>query len=85
MKVYIRVGTEYFKEVSVPLMSGDSLKSLIKWSKQIIIDDFGKNSLKNIKKYESFCTFPSHTDYKMEINNFYNNTNGTPVTHSGCS
>lgn len=72
MKVYIRVGTEYFKEVSYPLMSGDTSKSLIKWSKQIIIDDFGKNSLKKIKKYESFCTFPSHTDYKMEINNFYN-------------
>lgn len=72
MKVYIRVGTEYFKEVSYPLMSGDTSKSLIKWSKQTIIDDFGKNSLKNIKKYESFCTFPSHTDYKMEINEFYN-------------
>lgn len=72
MKVYIRVGTEYFKEVSFPLMSGDTSKSLIKWSKQTIIDDFGKNSLKNIKKYESFCTFPSHTEYKMEINKFYN-------------
>jgi hypothetical protein len=72
MKKYIRVGTEYFKEVSCPLMSGDSLKSLIKWNKATIIDDFGKDSLQEIKKYETFCTFPSHIDYQREINNFYN-------------
>jgi hypothetical protein len=72
MKEYIRVGTEYLKLVDFPLMSGDSSKSLIKWNKQTIIDDFGKDSLKKIKKYETFCTFPSHVEYKREINNFYN-------------
>lgn len=72
MKKYIRVGTEYFKEVFFPLMSGDTLKTLIKWNKPTIIDDFGKDKLKDIKKYETFCTFPSHIDYQREINNFYN-------------
>ena len=72
MKEYIRVGTEYFKEVLCPLMSGDNMKSLIKWNKATIIDDFGKDSLKLIKKYETFCTFPSHINYQREINNFYN-------------
>jgi len=72
MKKYIRVGTEYFKEVLCPLMSGDNMKSLIKWNKATIIDDFGKDSLKGIKKYETFCTFPSHINYQREINNFYN-------------
>lgn len=72
MKEYIRVGTEYFKEVLCPLMSGDNMKSLIKWNKATIIDDFGKDSLKIIKKYETFCTFPSHINYQREINNFYN-------------
>lgn len=72
MNEYIRVGTEYFKEVLCPLMSGDSIKSLIKWNKATIIDDFGKESLKAIKKYETFCTFPSHINYQREINNFYN-------------
>jgi hypothetical protein len=72
MKVYIRVGTEYFKEVYFPLMSGDTMKTLIKWNKATIIDDFGKESLKEIKKYETFCTFPSHINYQREINNFYN-------------
>jgi hypothetical protein len=72
MKKYIRVGTEYFKEVFCPLMSGDTMKTLIKWNKATIIDDFGKDKLKDIKKYETFCTFPSHINYQREINNFYN-------------
>ncbi len=72
MREYIRVGTEYFKLVDFPLMSGDSSKSMIKWNKQTIIDDFGKESIQKIKKYETFCTFPSHALYKREINNFYN-------------
>ena len=72
MKEYIRVGTEYFKEVLCPLMSGDNIKSLIKWNKATIIDDFGKDSLKVIKKYETFCTVPTHINYQREINNFYN-------------
>lgn len=72
MKEYIRVGTEYFKLIDYPLISGDSVKSTTKWNKQTIIDDFGKDSLKKIKKYESFCTFPSHVVYNREINKFYN-------------
>jgi hypothetical protein len=72
MNKYIRVGTEYFKQVLVPLLSGDNLNTLIKWNKATIIDDFGKDKIQEVKKYESFCTFPSHINYKREINNFYN-------------
>lgn len=72
MKEYIRVGTEYFKEVYFPLMSGDLSKSLIRWNKQTIVDDLGRDALNKIKKYEGFCIIPSHIDYKKEINNFIN-------------
>lgn len=72
MKEYIRVGTEYFKIVDLPLMSGDATKSMKKWNKQTIIDDFGKDALSKVKKYEAFCTFPSHVAYQREINKFYN-------------
>lgn len=72
MKEYIRVGTEYFKEVYVPLISGDQCKFLHKWNKPTIVDDFGRDSLQNIKKYESFCTIPSHTHYQREVNNSFN-------------
>lgn len=72
MKNYIRVGVDYFKEIDQPLLSGDTIKLLLKWSKNTIIDDFGKDSVKEIVKYESFCCFPSHTVYRREVNNFYN-------------
>lgn len=72
MKEYIRVGTEYFKQVNSPLISGDISNKFMRWNKQTIVDDFGKESIGAIKKYEAFCTIPSHIDYKREINNFYN-------------
>lgn len=72
IKQYIRVGIDYLKEINLPLISGDSTKIYSKWSKQTIIDDFGRDSLEQIKKYEGFCTLPSHVDYKKEVNNFLN-------------
>lgn len=69
---YIRVGTEYFKEIQQPLISGDTIKVYQKWNKATITDDFGRDALKDIKKYEGFCTIPSHTIFKSEINGFLN-------------
>jgi hypothetical protein len=42
MKEYIRVGTEYFKLVDFPLMSGDSSSDKME---QTIIDGFDKEDL----------------------------------------
>lgn len=72
IKQYIRVGTEYLKEINLPLISGDSTKIYSKWNKQTIIDDFGRDALNKIRKYEGFCIIPSHLDYKKEVNNFVN-------------
>lgn len=72
LKNYFRVGAEYFKEVNFPLISGDSIKIIKKWSRTAILDDFDRESLKKIKKYEGFCTNPSHVNYQREINNFLN-------------
>lgn len=72
IKQYIRVGTDYLKEINLPLISGDSTKIYSKWNKHTIIDDFGRDALNKIKKYEGFCIIPSHLDYKKEVNNFIN-------------
>jgi hypothetical protein len=69
---YIRVGVDYLKEINLPLISGDSTKVYQKWNKQTIVDDFGREALDKIKKYEGFCIIPSHTDYQKEIHNFIN-------------
>lgn len=69
---YLRVGTEYFKVCKVPLLSGDFVKTLIKWSKGEIITDHGKEYLQNIKKYDGFITIPDNINYEQEIKGFYN-------------
>jgi hypothetical protein len=69
---YLRIGTDYYKVCNVPLLSGDSVKTLRKWSKGEIITDKGKDFLQSIKKYDGFITIPDHQNYKQEINSFYN-------------
>lgn len=69
---YLRIGTDYYKICNVPLLSGDTIKSLIKWSKGEIMTDFGKEFLKEIKKYDGFIIIPDHKNYEQEINGFYN-------------
>ena len=69
---YLRIGTEYYKVCRVPLFSGDTVKTLVKWNKGEIITDHGKDFLKNIKKYDGFITIPDNRNYMQEINSFYN-------------
>lgn len=68
---YKRIGTDYYKEVLVP-MTNDKVKCLKKWQKQTIIDDLGKESLNQIQKYDGYCCIPSHVNFKKEIDGFYN-------------
>ena len=72
MSDYVRIGTDYYKTCSIPLLSGDSVKALIKWNKGEIITDKGKDFLQSIKKYDGFITIPDHQNYKQKINSFYN-------------
>lgn len=69
---YIRIGTDYFKIAEVPLLTGDTYSTLLKWKKGEIITDKGKEFLNTIKKYDGYCFIPSHTNYQKEIKNFYN-------------
>ena len=69
---YVRIGTDYYKICNVPLLSGDFVKTLRKWTKGEIITDKGRDFLYDIKKYDGFVTIPDHQNYKQEINYFYN-------------
>lgn len=69
---YVRIGTDYYKICNVPLLSGDTNKTLLKWTKGEIITDKGKDFLNYIKKYDGFITIPDHQNYKQEIHSFFN-------------
>ncbi|WP_246124376.1 primase-helicase family protein [Bizionia gelidisalsuginis] len=72
MMEYIRVGTDYFKIADKPLLSGDTMSTLIKWNKGEIITDHGKDYIDGISKYDGFVTMPSNVAYEKVIKGFYN-------------
>lgn len=69
---YVRVGTTYYKTVNQPQLRGGSVRKRIPWSVETLRQDHGKNFIADIPKYDGFCTVPSHTDYREEIDNFLN-------------
>ena len=76
---YIRVGTSLYKLAHQPLANGTTVLRCIPWSFGTIRQDYGKSHTPPIKKYDGFCTVPSHTDYHKEIDGFYNLYE--PITH----
>lgn len=75
---YIRVGTTYYKIIEKPLISGDTTSVLVRWNRETIISDCGKNYLSQIPKYDGFCCIPSHLNYEKIIEGFYNMYNEIP-------
>ena len=69
---YLRVGTTIYKQVQQPLSSGRSIETLLAWNVETLRQDFGKDYLARIPKYDGFCTVPDHTNYRREIHGFLN-------------
>ena len=69
---YLRVGTTIYKRVQQPLSSGRSIEILLAWNVETLRQDFGKDYLARIPKYDGFCTVPDHTNYRREIHGCLN-------------
>ena len=69
---YLRVGTTILKRVLMPLSNGRCIETLIPWNVETLRQDFGKDYIAQVQKYDGFCTIPSHTDYRREIHGFLN-------------
>ena len=69
---YLRIGTSILKRVLLPLSNGQNIETLIPWNVETLRQDFGKDYIAKILKYDGFCTVPSHTDYQREIHGFLN-------------
>ena len=80
-----RIGQGWYKEVRKPTIAKDAngntiyVTELAKWSRQNIIDDFGKDVLCKLTRYEGFVNVPSHDNYQKVIGSFYNMYN--PIPH----
>lgn len=69
---YLRIGTALYKINTRPTADGGTVKSLVPWRYGTLSQDYGKDFMLSIPKYDGFCTVPSHVDYKRNVNNFYN-------------
>ena len=69
---YMRVGTTLYKVVNQPCASGGYEKRRVIWNNCTLRQDYGKNYLATVPKYDGFCTVPDHLNYRKEIDGFLN-------------
>ena len=78
-KSYIRVGTQYYKIVNAPSISGVENEALVPWNIETIRQDHGKTFLAAIPKYDGFTCIPDHLNFKSSFHDFYNTY--SPLSH----
>ncbi len=69
---FVRVGTTLYKIVNQPRLNGGYVKKRIVWNNETLCQDYGKDYLANVPKYDGFCTVPDHVNYRQVIDNFLN-------------
>lgn len=69
---YIRVGDDYYERVYWVNKHKQTELRLERRSKTTITDDYGKNFIRDIKKYKTFCNVPSNINYDQTPYNNYN-------------
>ena len=71
-KEFIRVGTTLYKLVNQPRLNGGYVRKRIVWNNETLRQDYGKDYLATVPKYDGFCTVPDHVDYHPVVDKFLN-------------
>lgn len=74
-----RIGTTYYKIVRQPNAAGELSERRLPWSIEAIRQDYGKDFLANIPKYDGFCCVPAHIGYNTVVGTFLNRY--APISH----
>ena len=67
-----RIGTTYYKIVRQHNAAGELSERRLPWSIEAIRQDYGKDFLANIPKYDGFCCVPAHIGYNTVVGTFLN-------------
>ena len=57
-ETFIRVGTTLYKIVDQPRIDGGYVRKRIAWNSETLRQDYGKDYMAGIPKYDGFCTVP---------------------------
>ncbi len=74
-----RIGTTYYKIVRQPNAAGQLIERSIPWTIEAIRQDYGKDFLANVPKYDGHCCVPAHIGYRPVIGSFKNKY--SPLSH----
>ena len=74
-----RIGTTYYKIVRQPNAAGQLIERSIPWTIEAIRQDYGKDFLANVPKYDGHCCVPSHLYYRPVVGSFKNKY--SPLSH----
>ena len=69
---FIRVGTSLYKIVEQPRLNGGYVKKRIAWNNETLRQDYGKDYIGSVPKYDDFCTVPEHIGYRPVVGKFLN-------------
>ena len=69
---FIRVGTTLYKLVNQPRLNGGYVKKRIVWNNETLRQDYGKDYLATVPKYDGCCTVPDHVNYRPIVDKFLN-------------
>ncbi len=69
---FIRVGTTLYKLVNQPRLNGGYVKKRILWNTETLRQDYGKDFMATVPKYDGFCTVPNHVNYQPIVDKFLN-------------
>ena len=67
---FIRVGTTLYKIVEQPRLNGGYVKKRIAWNNETLRQDYGKDYIGSVPKYDGFCTVPEHIGYRSVVGKF---------------
>ena len=69
---FIRVGTTLYKLVDQPRLNGGYVRKRIVWNAETLRQDYGRDYLATVPKYDGFCTVPEHVNYQPVVGKFLN-------------
>lgn len=66
------MGTTLYKLVDQPRLNGGYVRKRIVWNAETLRQDYGRDYLATVPKYDGFCTVPEHVNYQPVVGKFLN-------------
>ena len=65
-------GQRFYKIVEQPKLNGGYVRKRIAWNNETLRQDYGKDYIGSVPKYDGFCTVPEHIGYHPVVGKFLN-------------